>query len=95
MIGLDPIVLPGGVHMASFGEQLVEELWVDRGLVCGDLARPAAMRQHPDEEQAGGGLARRALARISTACPCVSASRKLTSSGSLADSADTKAPSLS
>ncbi|ETA03772.1 hypothetical protein CcI156_07645 [Frankia sp. CcI156] len=57
VIGFDPVVLPGRVDVAGFGEQLVENPRVDRGLVGGDLDRPATLSKRPDEESPGSGLA--------------------------------------
>ncbi|KPM50816.1 hypothetical protein ACG83_37985 [Frankia sp. R43] len=56
MVGFDPVVLPRGVDVAGAGKQLVEDPRVDRGLVGGDLDRPAAVRQRRGEELSGRGL---------------------------------------
>ncbi|OHV31647.1 hypothetical protein CC117_25905 [Parafrankia colletiae] len=41
MVDFDPFALPGGVDVAGLGQQLVENLRVDRGLAGGDLDWPA------------------------------------------------------
>ncbi len=56
MIGFDQVVLPGGVDVAGFGEELVEDPRVDGCFVGGDFHRPAAVRQCPGEEPSGGDL---------------------------------------